>query len=155
MRDGFSPRTQDVVVPAGQVVTLDLPLEIGSFKEDVTVAFTAASALSAMKMETPIADIPLSVQSYTESFIKAIETTNVGDLYNYTTGVARSGNTAVDFVIRGVRASNSGNIFALDRQRGADRGDEGPDIGTVWPGPARRDHQHHHQEARGGAVQRD
>ncbi len=110
LRDGFSPRTQDVVVPAGQVVTLDLPLEIGGYKEDVTVAFTAASALSAMKMETPIADIPLSVQSYTESFIKAIETTNVGDLYNYTTGVARSGNTAVDFVIRGVRASNSGNI---------------------------------------------
>ncbi len=109
-RDGFSPQVQDVVVPAGKVVTLDLKLEIASFKEEVTVPFTAAAALTAMKMETPIADIPLSVQSYTGSFMKAIETTNVADLYGYTTGVQRSGNTGLDFVIRGLRTSNSGNI---------------------------------------------
>lgn len=107
--EGFSPKTQEVVM-ASQPVALDLRLEIAGFSEEVMVAFTAAAALSAMKTETPIADIPLSVQSYTESFMKAIETTNVADLYNYTTGVARSGNTAVDFVIRGVRASNTGNI---------------------------------------------
>src|SRR5258708_20817635 len=108
-RDGFSPRTQDVVVTASQPVALDLKLEIAGFREEVTVAFTAAAALSAMKTETPIADIPLSVQSYTGSFMKAIETTNVADLYNYTTGVARSGNTAGDFLIRRLRASNTGN----------------------------------------------
>ncbi|HEX9502567.1 MAG TPA: carboxypeptidase-like regulatory domain-containing protein, partial [Thermoanaerobaculia bacterium] len=90
--EGFSPKTQEVVT-AIQPVALDLKLEIAGFSEEVMVAFTAAAALSAMKTETPIADIPLSVQSYTESFMKAIETTNVADLYNYTTGVARSGNT--------------------------------------------------------------
>jgi len=110
-RDGFSPQTKEIAVAAGQPVVLDLRLEVAGFREEVTVGFTGATALSAMKIETPIADIPLSVQSYTGSFMKAIETTNVADLYNYTTGVARSGNTAVDFVIRGVRASNTGNIL--------------------------------------------
>jgi iron complex outermembrane receptor protein len=66
--------------------------------------------MSALKIDTPVRDIPLSVQSYTSSFMKAIESSNVADLYNYTTGVSRSGQTGVDFVIRGIRASNTGNI---------------------------------------------
>jgi iron complex outermembrane receptor protein len=109
-RDGFAPLTQEVVIAPEQTVTLDFKLEIASFKEEVTVAFTADTAAGTMKMDTPLADVPLSVQSYTGSFMKAIESTNVGDLYSYTTGVSRSGNTGIDFVIRGVRASNDGNI---------------------------------------------
>jgi iron complex outermembrane receptor protein len=107
-RDGFAPLTREVIIQ--RTVTLDFKLEIASFKEEVTVAFTANTAPGTMKMDTPLADIPLAIQSYTGSFMKAIESTNVGDLYNYTTGVSRSGNTGIDFVIRGIRASNTGNI---------------------------------------------
>ena len=107
-RDGFAPLTRDVVIAPEQAVILDFKLEIASFKEEVTVAFTADTAAGTMKMDTPLADVPLAVQSYTGAFMKAIESTSVGDLYNYTTGVSRSGNTGIDFVIRGVRASNDG-----------------------------------------------
>jgi iron complex outermembrane receptor protein len=109
-RDGFAPLTRDLVVAADQETTLDFKLEIASFKDEVTVTFKADTAVGTLKMDTPLADVPLAVQSYTGSFMKAIESTNVGDLYSYTTGVSRSGNTGIDFVIRGVRASNDGNI---------------------------------------------
>jgi iron complex outermembrane receptor protein len=108
-RDGFSPVTHEAVV-ASAPVTVDFSLAPASFSEEVTVSFTGSHSMSALKVDTPVRDIPLSIQSYTSSFMKAVETTNVADLYNYTTGVTRSGNTGVDFVIRGIRASNTGNI---------------------------------------------
>ncbi len=67
--------------------------------------FLGAQAQSAMKLDTPVLDTPFAVQSYTDSFMKAIETTNVADLYNYMTGVKRAGNTAYDMTIRGFRTS--------------------------------------------------
>jgi len=109
-RDGFAPLTQELVVTPEQELTLDFKLEIAGFKDEVTVTFKADTAAGTLKLDTPLADVPLAVQSYTGSFMKAIESTNVGDLYSYTTGVSRSGNTGIDFVIRGVRASNDGNI---------------------------------------------
>jgi iron complex outermembrane receptor protein len=109
-RDGFTPVTKEVAVTASAPATADITLSPASFSEEVTVSFTGAHSMSALKVDTPVRDIPLSVQSYTSSFMKAIETTNIGDLYNYTTGVTRSGQTGVDFVIRGIRASNTGNI---------------------------------------------
>lgn len=109
-RDGFTPITREFQVAATPGPDTDLVLAVAGFKEEVTVSFTALEATSALKIDTALRDIPLAVQSYTGSFIKAIESTNVGDLYNYTTGVSRSGNTGIDFVIRGIRASNTGNI---------------------------------------------
>jgi iron complex outermembrane receptor protein len=109
-RDGFAPATQELTVSASGPATADVTLSPASFADEVTVSFTGAHSMSALKIDTPVRDIPLSVQSYTSSFMKAIESTNVADLYNYTTGVSRSGNTGVDFVIRGIRASNTGNI---------------------------------------------
>src|SRR5207247_10172046 len=76
----------------------------------VSASCTAGHSMSALRIATPVRDIPLSVQSYTSSFMKATASSNVADLYNYTTGVSRSGQTGVDFVIRGIRASNTGNI---------------------------------------------
>ena len=108
-RDGFAASSKEVAVGSAPA-TMDFDLSTASFSDEITVAFTGSHSLSATKIDTPVMDIPLSVQSYTSSFMKAIESTNVGDLYNYTTGVARSGNTGQDFVIRGVRASNTGNI---------------------------------------------
>jgi len=77
--------------------------------ESVVVSghFLGSAAQSAMKLDVPVRDTPFAVQSYTESFMKAIETTNVGDLYNYMTGVKRAGNTGYDLTIRGFKTSGT------------------------------------------------
>jgi iron complex outermembrane receptor protein len=70
-------------------------------------SFLGSGAASAMKLDIPVRDTPFSVESYSESFMKAIETTNIGDLYNYMTGVKRAGNTAYDLTIRGFKTSGT------------------------------------------------
>src|SRR5206468_3618519 len=62
--------------------------------------FLGTGAQSAMKQDVAVRDTPFTVQAYTASFMKAIETTNVADLYNYMTGVKRAGNTGYDLTIR-------------------------------------------------------
>lgn len=69
--------------------------------------FLGSGAASAMKLDIPVRDTPFAVNSYTESFMKAIETTNIGDLYNYMNGVKRAGNTAYDLTIRGFKTSGT------------------------------------------------
>ena len=63
--------------------------------------FIGSGAQSAMKLDVPVRDTPFSVSSYSESFMKAIETTNVADLYKYMTGVARTGGSGNDLNMRG------------------------------------------------------
>ena len=77
--------------------------------ESVVVSghFLGTAAESALKLDAPVRDTPFSVQSYTGSFMKAIETTNVADLYDYMTGVKRAGNTAYDMTIRGFKTSET------------------------------------------------
>jgi len=78
-------------------------------------SFLDAGADSAMKLDIPVRDTPFSVSSYTESFMKAIETTNVADMYSYMTGVKRNGNTGYDLNIRGFKTSgNDRNAIMVD-----------------------------------------
>jgi len=107
-KDGFASVTKEMKVSGSEPTPEDITLSPASFSEEVTVSFTGAHSVSALKSDTPVRDIPLSVQSYTSSFMKAIETASVADLYNYTIGVARAGNTAVDFTIRGLTAGTAG-----------------------------------------------
>jgi hypothetical protein len=93
-RDGFAPLTRELKVVPEQDATLDFQLEIASLKDEVTVAFKADKAVSTLKLDTPLADVPLAVQSYTGSFMKAIESTNVADLYNYTPARATQASTS-------------------------------------------------------------
>lgn len=108
--DRFQPMTADVTLGARDSKAVDLTLSPAGFKEEVTVSFTAPAALTATKVDAPLRDIPLSVKSYTGSFMKAIEAERVGDMYTYMTGVSRAGDTAYDFTIRGVRSGEPGNI---------------------------------------------
>src|SRR5690242_6617215 len=71
----------------------------------VTGHFIGTGAKSAMKMDVSVMDTPFSVSSYSNSFVKSIETTQLTDLYNYMTGVKQSGNTAYDITIRGFKSS--------------------------------------------------
>ena len=77
--------------------------------EEVTVSskYLATGTSSAMKLDIPVRDTPFSVAAYTESFMQAVETTNVSDLYKYMTGIQRSGATAFDMSIRGFATSST------------------------------------------------
>src|SRR5947208_15330654 len=63
--------------------------------------FIDTGAKSAMKMDVEVRDTPFSVSSYSDSFLKAIETTAVADMYKYMTGVARTGGSGNDLNMRG------------------------------------------------------
>lgn len=78
-------------------------------------SFLGAGSQSAMKLDVPVRDTPFSVSAYTESFMRAIETTNIADMYNYMTGVKRAGNTGYDLTIRGFKTSaNDRNAIMVD-----------------------------------------
>ena len=49
--------------------------------------YLESGASSAMKLEVDVRDTPYSVSAYSESFMEAIESTNIADLYKYMTGI--------------------------------------------------------------------
>ena len=67
----------------------------------VTAKFIATGAESATKLNIPVLDTPYSVAAYSRSFLDAIQTNQVSDLYKYMTGVQRSGSTGYDMSVRG------------------------------------------------------
>lgn len=69
--------------------------------------FVNTGASSATKLDIALRDTPFSVDAYNGNFLKAIETTNVADLYKYMTGIQRAGNTGYDITFRGFKASGS------------------------------------------------
>lgn len=77
--------------------------------------FLSPAAESAMKLDVPIRDTPLSVTNYSVEFMKAIETSEVLDLYKYMTGVNRGGQSAYDLSLRGFKTtSNDRNALMTD-----------------------------------------
>lgn len=73
----------------------------------VTGKFIDTGAKSAMKMDVPILDTPFSVSSYSDAFVKSLETQNLSDLYNYMTGLKKSGQTAYDITLRGFKSGGT------------------------------------------------
>lgn len=67
----------------------------------VTGQFFDTGAKSAMKMNVPVLDTPYSVASYSDSFVKSVDTTELANLYSYMTGVKKAGNTGYDINLRG------------------------------------------------------
>jgi len=81
----------------------------------VTGRFVDTGAKSAMKMDVRVLDTPFSVQSYSSSFVKSLEVANVSDLYNYMTGLKKSGATAYDITIRGFKSGGTDrNAIMMD-----------------------------------------
>jgi iron complex outermembrane receptor protein len=81
----------------------------------VTGKFLDSGASSATKLDLDVKDTPFSVASYSDDFLKAIETTSVSDLYRYMTGVQRAGNTGYDITLRGFKTSgNDRNSILTD-----------------------------------------
>ncbi len=71
----------------------------------VTGHFLDDGSKSAMKMDVPVLDTPFSVSSYSGEFVKSLETASVADMYNYMTGLKKSGGTAYDITLRGFKSS--------------------------------------------------
>lgn len=71
----------------------------------VTSRFVDTGAKSAMKMNVPVLDTPATVASYSQAFVKSLDTSTVADLYNYMTGIKKSGNTGYDITLRGFKGS--------------------------------------------------
>lgn len=67
--------------------------------------FVNTGAQSATKMDVRVLDTPYTVSSYSETFVKSLESQSLSDLYNYMTGVKKSGNTGYDITLRGFKAS--------------------------------------------------
>ncbi|TWT17454.1 TonB-dependent receptor [Luteimonas marina] len=85
----------------------------------VQAKFIAHGAKSAMKQDLTVMETPYSVAAYGDAFMKAIETTNVADLYNYMTGVRRGGNTGYDISIRGFKTTQADkNAIMIDGMPG-------------------------------------
>ncbi|MCC6855858.1 MAG: TonB-dependent receptor [Microbacteriaceae bacterium] len=72
---------------------------------EVSGKFYNTAAESAMKMDIPVMDTPFSVQSYSEALLDAIEADDLGDVFNYMTGVKRAGLTGLDITFRGFKSS--------------------------------------------------
>jgi iron complex outermembrane receptor protein len=85
--------------------------------ETITVQgqFLSQGAESAMKLDIPVMDTPLSVTNYSNDFIKALEAPEIIDLYRYMTGVNRGGQSAYDLSLRGFKTtSNDRNALMTD-----------------------------------------
>lgn len=98
----------------------------------VTGRFVDTGATSATKLNIRVLDTPFSVDSYNGNFLKAIETTNISDLYKYMTGIQRAGNTGYDITFRGFKTSgNDRNAILTDGLPGLSvRFGSPPTIGT-------------------------
>lgn len=99
--EGEAPPTEETDAAGNEIV--------------VTGKFTDSGASSATKLDLAVLDTPFSVSAYNDKFLKAIETTNVSDLYRYMTGVQRAGNTGYDVTLRGFKAGGADrNSFVTD-----------------------------------------
>jgi len=104
--------------------------------------FTSRQASSGTKQDIPVLETPFVISSYNDSFMKAIETREVADLYHYMNGVNQAGNTGYDVTIRGFQsASTDRNSIMVDGLPGLTvRFGSPPTIGTdhidVVEGPA-------------------
>lgn len=83
------------------------PVEQNMEAVEVSGKFVAGGAHSAMKQDLDVRDTPYSVDDYSGAFMKAIETTNISDLYSYMTGISRGGATGYDISIRGFKSTQS------------------------------------------------
>lgn len=100
-RDGFGAAVRELSVQASEPSPLEFTLSPARFSEEITVGFTGEHAYTALKSDAAARDIPLTVSSYTSSFIKAVDVKQVSDLFTYMNGVNRSGGGAYDTVLRG------------------------------------------------------
>lgn len=73
----------------------------------VSANFIRPGGQSALKMNVPVRDVPFSLVDYSQSFMKAVDTTKLTDLYGYMSGVQQAGPSGYDISIRGFTSSST------------------------------------------------
>ncbi|MDE2447862.1 MAG: TonB-dependent receptor plug domain-containing protein, partial [Gammaproteobacteria bacterium] len=73
----------------------------------VTAAFIRPGGESALKMNVPVQDVPYALEDYSQSFMQAVDTTRLTDLYGYMSGVQRAGPSGYDISIRGFTSGST------------------------------------------------
>jgi iron complex outermembrane receptor protein len=73
----------------------------------VTANFIRPGGQSALKMNVPVHDVPYSLEDYSQSFMQAVDTTRLTDLYGYMSGVQRAGPSGYDVTIRGFTSGST------------------------------------------------
>ncbi len=73
----------------------------------VTANFIRPGGESALKMNVPVQDVPYSLEDYSQSFMQAVDTTRLTDLYGYMSGVQRAGPSGYDISIRGFTSGST------------------------------------------------
>ncbi|WCT78279.1 TonB-dependent siderophore receptor [Novosphingobium humi] len=98
----------------------------------VTGRFIASGAASATKQNVSTLETPFSVSAYTGDFMKAVQTTQVADLYRYMTGLQKAGSTGYDITLRGFSTTaNDRNTVMVDGLPGLSvRFGSPPTVGT-------------------------
>jgi iron complex outermembrane recepter protein len=81
----------------------------------VSASFLRPGGQSALKMSIPVRDVPFSLADYSQSFMQAVDTTQLTDLYGYMSGVQRAGPSGYDISIRGFTSgSTDPNAVLMD-----------------------------------------
>lgn len=73
----------------------------------VTANFIRPGGQSALKMSVPVRDVPFSLADYSQSFMQAVDTTKLTDLYGYMSDVQRAGPSGYDVSIRGFTSGST------------------------------------------------
>jgi iron complex outermembrane receptor protein len=96
------------------------PKESGSELQEVVITgYRTVTTSSALKGNVNARDVPLTVSGYSDEFIKDVEVEDVDELYNYMTGVQRSGPTGYDISIRGFSSGGADrNSILIDGMPG-------------------------------------
>ena len=129
-KDGFSPLTEEIRVEAGAVAK-DATLSPASFSDEITVSFTGEQARTALKMDAAVKDIPMTVKSYTNAFVKALDVKTVNEMYTYMNGINRTGDGVYDTAIRGFTSNQEANNMQMNGMPGFAARQSAPSISNV------------------------
>jgi iron complex outermembrane receptor protein len=129
-KDGFAALNDEFRV-TDNGAEKDVTLAPASFSEEVTVSFTGEQARTALKMEAAVKDIPLTVKSYTSSFVKALDVKTVNEMYTYMNGINRTGDGVYDTSIRGFTSAQEANNMQVNGMPGFAARQTAPSISNV------------------------
>src|SRR6185437_12039556 len=104
----LGPATCCGLVSAAVAQTLAAAAPAAQLEEiTVTANFIRPGGESALKMNVPVHDVPYSLEDYSQSFMQAVDTTRLTDLYGYMSGVQRAGPSGYDISIRGFTSGST------------------------------------------------
>lgn len=109
------PPAKSAVSPPRTQPSSATPEDRRRLQEVVVTSSYKQETESSMKMGIPARDTPLSIESYSHSFMRSIETQQVADLYRYMTGLQKAGISGYSLTIRGFSTQDlDRNTFLTD-----------------------------------------